>query len=91
MSENFLNWQDIRQFDKVTATLAPRHTEDLTSEARRIIGKRFTLTADYRIDEGFAYAGEWHMTLTEEDWKRTGVFWIPSGDLVQIELAISSN
>lgn len=76
---------EVRQFDRVSAVFAPGRTEDLTPEARRIIGQRFVWSADWVIDQGFAYAGDWHMTLSHEDWRRTGVMWVPLCDLVALE------
>ena len=78
---------EVQRFDVVTAVLAPVRTDDLTPEARSIIGQRFTWSADYQIDEGFPYEGDWHMTLNYDDWKRTGVFWAPLCDLDEIERA----
>lgn len=78
---------EVQQFDIVTAVFAPGRTEDLTDGARRMIGQRLTWSADFRVDEGFAYEGDWHMTLSRTDWKRTGVHWAPLCDLVLIERA----
>lgn len=75
---------DIEQFDVVSAVFNPQRTDDLKPEAAAMIGQRFTFSADWIIGEGFAYEGDWHMTLSREDWKRTGIFWTPLCDLTDI-------
>lgn len=75
----------LQQFDVVSAVFKPQRTDDLKPEAMAMVGQRFTFIADFRIDEGFAYEGDWHMTLTREDSERTGIFWVPGCDLADIK------
>lgn len=76
---------EIQQFDVVRGLVAPGETGDLTPEGRRLIGQWVIASADWIIDDGFPYAGDWHMTLSRDDWRRTGVLWVPLCDLVDIQ------
>ena len=74
----------IRQFDRVSAVFNPKRTDDLALGADAMIGRRFNFTADFIIDDGFPYEGDWHMSVDYDTWKGTGIFWVPLCDLDDI-------
>jgi hypothetical protein len=81
-----VNRDEIEQYDTVSAVFAPQRTDDLVPAAVAMIGQRFTFTADWTIDDDYPYMGDWHMSLCEDDWRRTGVMWVPLCDLTDLQL-----
>lgn len=68
---------DIQQHDTITATFAPRRTDDL-SEIAPPVGWRGSFYVGWMIEDG-PYAGEWACLP-----RVSGPGWVPSGDLRDI-------
>lgn len=73
----------------VRATFCPLRRDDLKEQVLPLIGRRGVFKALWEIteDDGGSYVGQWAME-TPREWQRTMrglVFWVPSGDLVEIE------
>lgn len=85
-----MNREDVRQYDKVTAVVAPLRTDDLVPEALPLIGERFTFRAGWIINDGMTnYEGDWYMQILDDDerfWRIGGITWMPLCDLTDLEL-----
>lgn len=69
----------MQQFDKITATFAPRRTDDLLPGVVEWIGRKLIWQAYWVIEEG-SYEGEWAMAPC--DVSGCPFAWVPSGDLM---------
>lgn len=73
------------RFEVVDALFDPRRTDDLKPGVADLIGWRGEWRADWSIEEGEPFAGEWAMVPQEEEWIKLGVVWVPSGDLLPVD------
>lgn len=73
------------RFKVVDALFDPRRTDDLKPGVADLIGWRGEWRADWIIEEGEPFAGEWAMVPQEEEWIKLGVVWVPSGDLLPVD------
>ncbi len=73
------------RFEVVDALFDPRRTDDLKPGVADLIGWRGEWRADWIIEEGEPFAGEWAMVPQEEEWTKLGVVWVPSGDLLPVD------
>lgn len=85
-----MNREDVQQYDKVSAVISPRRTDDLRPEAVPMIGNRYTFQALWRVDEGLPYEGDWYMRIVEQGYDESlvpdNIIWIPLCDLTDLEL-----
>lgn len=81
---------ELRRYDRIEATFQPRRTDDLGEGWHERIGQRWLWEVSWQAGEdypGGRYDGEWVCHIVERPGDPHEAFgWVPSGDLVDIEL-----
>lgn len=77
--------RDLQRFDRIRATFTPRRRDDLRDVGSvEAIGHRRIWRAAWIIDEG-DYVGEWAMFDENPEARPAIWWWVPLGDLSDIE------
>jgi hypothetical protein len=80
---------ELQEYTLFTALFNPKDVDTLKPTALPLIGRRFTFRAEWIIENGEQYAGDWACTLQDKPPGDLDWVWLPSRDLDDIRILTS--